>query len=96
MWRVLVAMKQRDPTYRAFGPGYTYSTDKDGGRETTAREAQSQLGKTGAYGETDLAIALFGFACSPESQSALETAHLSSSSRARAHAAWLSCITAPG
>ena len=31
MWRVVVAMEQRDPTYHAFGPGY--STNKDGGRE---------------------------------------------------------------
>ena len=63
----------------------------------TAREAQSQLRKIGAYGETDLAVAPFGFACSPESQSALdEMAHLSSSSRARAHRAWLSCTTVPG
>ena len=94
MWRVIVAMEQMDPAYCTFGPGY--STDKDGGREMTAREARSQLGKAGAYEETDLAVALFGFACSPGSQSALETAHLSSSSKARAHGARLSCTTAPG
>ena len=53
------------------------------------REAQSQLGKTGAYGETDLDIdiALLGFVCSRSSQLALGTAHVSSSSRARQHAA---------
>ena len=39
------------------------------------REAQSQLGKTGAYGETDLAVALLGFASSPRNQAALKTAH---------------------
>ena len=55
------------------------------------REAQSQLGKTGAYGETDLDIALLGFVCSRASQLALGTAHVSSSSRARQHATWLSC-----
>ena len=33
------------------------------------REAQSQLGKTGAYGETDLAVALLGFASSAEKPS---------------------------
>ena len=31
MWRVVVAMEQRDPAYDAFEPGY--STDKDGGRK---------------------------------------------------------------
>ena len=51
------------------------------------REAQSQLGKTGAYGETDLDIALVGFVCSRASLLVLGTAHLSSSSRARQHAA---------
>ena len=39
------------------------------------REAQSQLGKTGAYGyKTDLDVALLGFVvCSRASQSALGT-----------------------
>ena len=37
-------------------------------------EAHSQLGKTGAYGETDLAVALLGFASSPGNQAALQTA----------------------
>ena len=49
------------------------------------REAHSQLGKTGAYGETDLAVALLGFASSPRNQAALKTAHAtprSESSRA--------------
>ena len=32
------------------------------------REAQSQLGKTGAYGETGLAVALLGFASFPGNQ----------------------------
>ena len=50
-------------------------------------EAHSQLGKTGAYGETDLDIVLLGFVCSRSSQLALGTAHVSSSSRARQHAA---------
>ena len=40
------------------------------------REAQSQLGKTGAYGETDLAVALLGFASSPGNQAALQTARV--------------------
>ena len=40
------------------------------------REAQSQLGKTGAYGETDLAVALLGFASSPRNQAALKTARV--------------------
>ena len=55
------------------------------------REAQSQLGKTGAYGETDLDVAQLGFVCSRASQSALGTAHVSSSCRPRQRAAWLSC-----
>ena len=38
------------------------------------REAHSQLGKAGAYGETDLAVALLGFASSPGNQAALKTA----------------------
>ena len=37
-------------------------------------EAHSQLRKTGAYGETDLAVALLGFASSPGNQAALQTA----------------------
>ena len=45
-------------------------------------------GRHGAYGETDLAVALLGFVCSRENRSALGTAFLSSSSRARAHVAW--------
>ena len=40
------------------------------------RDAQSQLGKTGAYGETDLAVALLGFASSPRNQAALKTARV--------------------
>ena len=40
------------------------------------REAHSQLGKTGAYGETDLAVALLGFASSPRNQAALKTARV--------------------
>ena len=44
------------------------------------REAQSQLGKTGAYGETDLDVALLGFVCSRANRSALEIAHASWSS----------------
>ena len=35
------------------------------------REAQSQLGKTGAYGETDLDVAQLGFVCSRASKPAL-------------------------
>ena len=57
----------------------------------TGREAQSQLGKTGAYGETDLGVAQLGFVCSRASQSALGTAHVSSSCRPRQRATWLSC-----
>jgi hypothetical protein len=38
------------------------------------REAQSQLGKTGAYGETDLAVVVLASACSPGSQPALRSA----------------------
>jgi hypothetical protein len=49
---------------------------------------QSQLGEAGAYGETDLTVALLGFVRSLENRSALGTALLSSSSRARAHVAW--------
>ena len=37
-------------------------------------EAQSQLGKTGAYGETDLAVVVLASACSPGSQPALRSA----------------------
>ena len=51
------------------------------------REAQSQLGKTGAYGETDLDVALLGFVCFRANRSALETAHVSSSSGASQHVA---------
>ena len=40
------------------------------------REAHSQLGKTGAYGETDLAAALLGFASSPRNQATLKTARV--------------------
>ena len=40
------------------------------------REAHSQLGKTGAYGETDLAVALLGFASSPRNQAALKTSRV--------------------
>ena len=36
----------------------------------------TELGKTGAYGETDLDVALLGFVCSPASQSAFGTAHV--------------------
>ena len=54
----------------------------------TGPYAQSQLGETGAYGETDLTVALLGFVRSLENRSALGTALLSSSSRARAHVAW--------
>ena len=28
MWRVVVAMEQRDPTYHAFGPGYSKNKDR--------------------------------------------------------------------
>ena len=76
-------MKQRDWTYRAFGPGY--SRDKDTGRETEGREGQFQLAKGGAHRETDLAVALLGFASSPRNQAALKTARVtprSESSRA--------------
>ena len=38
------------------------------------REAHSQLGKTGAYGETDLAVVVLASACSPGSQPALRSA----------------------
>ena len=44
--------------------------------------------ETGAYGETNLTVALRGFLCSRENRSALATALMSSSSRARAHVAW--------
>ena len=54
----------------------------------TGREAQSQLGEKGAYGETDLTVALLSFVCSREDRSALGTALLSSGSRASAHVAW--------
>ena len=76
-------MKQRDWTYRAFGPGY--SRDKDTGRETEGREGQFQLAKGRAHRETDLAVALLGFASSPRNQAALKTARVtprSESSRA--------------
>ena len=39
----------------------------------TGPYAQSQLGETGAYGETDLTVALLGFACSPGSQAVRKT-----------------------
>ena len=54
----------------------------------TGPYAQSQLGGTRAYGETDLTVALLGFVCSPENRSALGTALMNSSSRACAHVAW--------
>ena len=65
-------MKQRDWTYRAFGPGY--SRDKDGGREMEGREGHFQLGKGGARRETDLAVALLDFACCRARQAALRSA----------------------
>ena len=65
-------MKQRDWTYRAFGPGY--SRDKDGGREMEGREGHFQLGKGGARRETDLAVVVLASACSPGSQPALRSA----------------------
>ena len=57
----------------------------------TGPYAQPQLRETGAYGETNLTVALLGFVCSRENRSALGTAFLSSSSRARAHVAWPVC-----
>ena len=47
--------------------------------------AQFQFGKASAHGETDLAVALLGFASSPGNQAALKTARVtprSESSRA--------------
>ena len=58
---------------------------KDTGRESEEREGQFQLAKGGAHMETDLAVALLGFASSPRNQAALKTAHVtprSESSRA--------------
>ena len=72
LWCVPVMMKQRDWTYRAFGPGY--SRDKDGGREMEGREGHFQLGKGGARRETDLAVALLDFACCRARQAALRSA----------------------
>ena len=72
LWCVSVMMKQRDWTYRAFGPGY--SRDKDGGREMEGREGHFQLGKGGACRETDLAVVVLASTCSPGSQPALQSA----------------------
>ena len=41
---------------------------KDTGRETKGREGQFQLAKGGAHRETDLAVALLGFASSPRTE----------------------------
>ena len=49
---------------------------KDTGRETEGREGQFQLAKGGAHRETDLAVALLGFASSPRNQAALKTARV--------------------
>ena len=68
---MLVIIKQRDSTFRAFGPGY--SKGNDGGREMEGREGHFQLAKGGACRETDLAVVVLASACSPRSQAALRS-----------------------
>ena len=56
-----------------------YTPVFQGNRRRTSNEgqgAQFQFGKARAYGETDLAVALLGFASSPGNQAALKTAHV--------------------
>ena len=66
--------KQRDPTiWHAIRTG-VFHRNKDGGRRMKGQGGPFQLGKAGAYGETDLAVALLGFASSPGNQAALKTA----------------------
>ena len=83
MLRVVKAMEQQESGYSAFGPRYFTGTDD--GSEMEGREGHFQLGKEGARRETDLAVALLGFASSPGNQAALKTARVtprSESSRA--------------
>ena len=49
---------------------------KDTGRESEEREGQFQLAKGGAHRETDLTVALLGFASSPINHAALKTARV--------------------
>ena len=68
MWRVVVAMEQRNSTCHAFGP--RYSTGTEDGRKMKGREGHFQLRKGGVHKETDLAVALLDFAFSLGSQAA--------------------------
>ena len=68
---MVVAMEQRNSTCHAFGP--RYSTDKDGGRVNDRTGTQSQLGPGRASRETDLAVALLGFAFCRARQAALRS-----------------------
>ena len=68
MWRVVVAMEQRNSTCHAFGP--RYSTETEGGRGKERKGESLQLRKGGMHIEKDRAIALLDFAFSPESQAA--------------------------
>ena len=66
MWRVVVAMEQRDSTCHAFGP--RYSTGTEGGRGNERTGGSLQLRKGAVHVDTDLAVALLDFAFSPGSQ----------------------------
>ena len=68
LWRVVVAMEQRDSTCHAFGP--RYSTGTEGGRGNERKGGSLQLRKGGVHIETDRAVELLGFAFSPGSQAA--------------------------
>ena len=64
-------MEQRNSTCHALGPGC--STGTEGGRGNERKGGSLQLRKGGVHVETDRAVALLDFACSPGSQTALRS-----------------------
>ena len=61
-------MEQRESGYSTFEPRYSKGTDDVG--EMKEREGQLQVAKGEASTETDLGVALIGFACSTRNQAA--------------------------
>ena len=68
MWRVVVAMEQRNSTCRAFGP--RYSTGTEDGRGLKEGRCSLPLWKGGAHIEMDIAVPLLDFAFSLGSRAA--------------------------
>ena len=60
---MVVTMEQRNSTCHAFGP--RYSTGTEAGRGNERKGGSLQLRKRGMHVETDRAVALLDFACSP-------------------------------